>query len=52
MNEFREILLQNLKTDCFFSFLAGKTLATAGTGNASWHAGKTTSRAIKILFFQ
>jgi len=25
MNEFREILLQNLKTDCFFYFLAGKS---------------------------
>jgi hypothetical protein len=23
-----------------------QTLATAGTGKASWHAGKTTSRAI------
>jgi hypothetical protein len=52
MNEFREILLQNLKHRLFFLFFSWQTLANAGTGKASWHAGKTTSRAIKILFFQ
>jgi len=52
MNEFREILLQNPKKRLAFLFFSWQTLATAGTGKSSWHAGKTTCGALKILFFQ